>query len=405
MKILHNKTITDVPYITACGIKSGVKKSGKKDLSIIYSQVKACAAAVFTTNKVKAAPILLNMGNIKSDNIQAIVINSGIANACTGDTGYKNAKIMAETAANCLNINPSEVLVQSTGIIGKQLPMELIVPGIEKACSYLSKDGGNDASIAIMTTDTFQKTFTVEFEIQGKPIIMSGIAKGSGMIHPNMATMLSSIVTNANISKEILHKALKSSVEKSYNMISVDGDTSTNDMVTILANKTAGNTLINCTDKNYEIFKEALDFVNITLAKMIAKDGEGATKLIEATVLNAQTLENARKCAKSIICSNLTKCAFFGSDANWGRIMCAIGYSGADFNPYKVDIYLEDINDKLYIVKNGVGLEFDKNKAKEILSSNEIKVTVDLKSGTNCATAWGCDLSYDYVKINGCYTT
>lgn len=405
MKIIKDKTITDIPYIKASGISCGIKKSGKNDLCIIYSEKKAVAAATFTTNKVKAAPVQLDMEAIKSENTQAIVVNSGVANACTGEEGLKNAKLMAETAAKELNILPKEVLVESTGVIGPQLPMEKLIPGIKKGCANLSKEGGYEAAKAIMTTDTFLKTLTIEFELDCKKIIMSGIAKGSGMIHPNMATMLSFIITDANISKEMLDTALKDSVNKSYNMISVDGDTSTNDMCAILANGTAENKIIKEKDENYIIFKEALDFINTELAKLIAKDGEGATKLLEATVLNASSLTDARLCAKSVISSNLTKCAFFGNDANWGRIICALGYSGAEFDPLKVDLVFENENGKVQLMKEGFGLDFDEKLAKTILESEEINIIVNLNNGDYSATAWGCDLSYDYVKINGSYRT
>ncbi len=405
MKVLENKTITDVQNFLASGISGGLKKSGKKDLCVIYSTVKAVGAAVFTTNKVKAAPVLLNMESIENDNIQAIVVNSGNANSCTGKQGMENAIKMAKTAANCLGISPKEVLVQSTGLIGLQLPMDKIIPAIEKGCSMISSTGGSDAATAIMTTDTFSKTLTVEFEIDGKNVMMSGIAKGSGMVHPNMATMLSFIVTDANITKEMLNKAFRKSVDDSYNMISVDGDTSTNDMSAVLANKCAGNTLIDCEDEKYYEFKKALDFVNTELAKMIAKDGEGATKLLEVSVINGKDIKNSKLCAKSIIRSNLTKCAFFGADANWGRILCSIGYSGADFDPEKVDISFKGNSREIQIAKDGMGLPFDEKLAKEILLEDFVKVIVDLNDGKENATAWGCDLTYDYVKINGRYRT
>ncbi|WBW95698.1 bifunctional glutamate N-acetyltransferase/amino-acid acetyltransferase ArgJ [Oceanirhabdus sp. W0125-5] len=405
MKILENKTITDVQNFLASGISGGLKKSGKKDLCVIYSKVEAVGAAVFTTNKVKAAPVLLNMENIKNDNIQVIVVNSGNANSCTGKQGMENAMKMAETAAECLGLSPKEVLVQSTGLIGLQLPMDKIIPAIKKGCSMISPTGGSDAAVAIKTTDTFSKSIAVEFEIDGKKVMMSGIAKGSGMVHPNMATMLSFIVTDANITKEMLNKAFKNSVDDSYNMISVDGDTSTNDMSAVLANKCAGNTLIDSEDEKYFEFKKALDFVNKELAKMIAKDGEGATKLLEVTVKNGKDIENSKLCAKSIIRSNLTKCAFFGADANWGRIMCSIGYSGADFDPEKVDIFIKGCKGEIQVAKDGMGLPFDEILAKEILLEEYVNVIVDLKDGNKNATAWGCDLTYDYVKINGCYRT
>ena len=405
MKILKGKTITDVAKIKAIGISGGLKKSGKKDLCVIYSEAAAVAAAVFTTNKVKAAPIVINMEHIKSSNIQAIVVNSGSANACTGERGLINANIMAEITALELGIDKKEVLVQSTGLIGVQLEMEKVIPAIKKACSLISYDGGDDAAQAIMTTDTTKKDIAVEFELSGKKVTMAGIAKGSGMIHPNMATMLSFVVTDANISKEMLEKAFKSSVGDSYNMISVDGDTSTNDMAAILANKMAGNDFIDCENEDYIEFKKVLDYVNKELALSIIKDGEGASKLLEVEVLNAKTVRDAKKAAKGVITSNLVKCAFFGADANWGRILCALGYSGAEFEPKKVDITFIGNSKEVVIAKNGSGVSFDKKLAKEILLDEKINIIIDLKNGSSNATAWGCDLSYDYVKINGAYRT
>ena len=319
--------------------------------------------------------------------------------------GIKNANIMAQTAADTLGIDKKEVIVQSTGIIGVQLNMEKIVPAIKKGCSKLSSEGGDDAATAMMTTDTFEKKLAVSFEAGGKDITLAGIAKGSGMIHPDMGTMLSSLVTDLNISKEMLDLAFKESVGTSYNMISVDGDTSTNDMAMIIANGLAGNPKIESVNEDYEKFKEVLIYINTELAKLIAKDGEGATKLIEVEVTNAKDLENARKCAKAVIRSNLTKCAFFGADPNWGRILCAVGYSKAEFDPNKVDISFYSEGERIQIAKDGMGVDFDVKKAKEILLKAEVKVDIDLKDGQYSATAWGCDLSYDYVKINGAYTT
>lgn len=402
MKILENKTITDVPYFKAIGIHCGVKKK-RKDLCILYSEKKAVAAGTFTTNKVKAAPVVLNMENIKSCNTQAIVVNSGNANACTGDEGLTNAYTMATTAADCLGLSPKEVLIGSTGIIGVPLPMDIIVPGIKKACDSLSYTGGESAAEAIMTTDTFTKKITVSIEIDGKNILISGISKGSGMIHPNMATMLSFVVSDVNISKEMLSKALKDSVEDSYNMISVDGDTSTNDMVIAMANGSAQNSLIDNGNSDFIKFKEALDFVNKELAKMIAMDGEGATKLIEVSLYNAKTAKDAKSCAKSVISSSLVKSAFFGSDANWGRILCALGYSDGEFSPEKIDISFKNNVGIVQLVKNGKGLCFNEELAKDILDQKNINITIDLKDGEHSATAWGCDLTYDYVKINGAY--
>lgn len=402
IKILENKTITDVPFFKASGIHCGLKKS-KKDLCVIYSERKAVAAAVFTRNIVKAAPVLLNMKTINNNNIQAIVANSGNANACTGDKGYKDAELMAELTAQELNLSSSEVLVASTGVIGEPLPFNKIETGIKLACDSLSYEGGEDAGKAIMTTDTFLKKLTIEFEIDGKRSMISAIAKGSGMIHPNMGTMLSFIATDANISKSMLSKALKESVEYSYNMVSVDGDTSTNDMVIVLANGACENELIDSESKNYDAFKAALHFLNIELSKMIAKDGEGATKLLEVIVNHSKTLEDAKICSKAVITSSLVKAAFFGADANWGRILCALGYSGANLNVNAINIFFSNQIGTIQICKNGGNIGFDETLAKNILEEEKITITIDLNDGEYSATAWGCDLTYDYVKINGSY--
>lgn len=402
IKILENKTITDVPFFKAAGVHCGLKRE-KKDLCVIYSEKKAVAAAVFTNNKVKAAPVLLNMKTIANKNIQAIVANSGNANACTGAAGYKDAEVMAELTAKELNLTPGEVLVASTGIIGEPLKFDKITKGIKMACENLSFHGGNDAGNAIMTTDTFQKKIAIEFNLGNKKAMISAIAKGSGMIHPNMGTMLSFVVTDTNISKVMLDKALKESVLDSYNMVSVDGDTSTNDMVIVLANGACENKLIDSEDGDYEIFKTALHFVNVELSKMIAKDGEGATKLLEVIVNNAKTLNDAKVCSKSVITSSLVKAAFFGADANWGRILCALGYSGADLNVNAINILFSNQAGNIQICKNGGNIPFDESLAKKILNEDKITITIDLNDGDFTATAWGCDLTYDYVKINGSY--
>jgi glutamate N-acetyltransferase/amino-acid N-acetyltransferase len=403
LKIIKDKLITDVPYFKASGVSSGIKKSGKKDLCVIFSEKESTAAAVFTTNKVKAAPVLLNIKNIKTAKIQAIVVNSGNANACTGKQGQEDASTMAELTASLLDISSDSVLVASTGVIGVPLPMNCIESGIKNACRSLSYDGGTDAAHAIMTTDTFSKSVTVETELDGKKILLSGIAKGSGMIHPNMATMLSFIVTDANISKVMLQEALSESVKKTYNMISVDGDTSTNDMLIILANGAADNKLIESKDASFDTFMEALDLLNTELAKLIARDGEGATKLIECTVSNAVSYIDACMLSKSVISSDLTKAAFFGNDANWGRILCALGYSGGNFSPDKVDIFFESKAGCIQLVTNGEPLQFCEETASAIMNEEYVKIKVDLNEGSFSATAWGCDLTYDYVKINGSY--
>lgn len=403
MKILENKSFTLVKGIKAAGISCGLKKSGKKDLCLIYSEEKGISAGAFTQNQVKAAPVLLSMKNVESENVQALIINSGNANACNGAKGYEDAVTTTELVAKNLNILPSEVLVQSTGIIGLPLPMDKLISGINNICPKLSKDGGEDASLAILTTDTFPKTVTVQIEIDNKTVTIAGIAKGSGMIHPNMATMLGNIFTDVNISKELLNETFKESIDNTFNMISVDGDTSTNDMCIIIANGAAENKLIDTKDENFKIFKDALNYVNESLAKLIAKNGEGATKLLEVSVSNGKTKKDSKLVAKSIITSNLTKCAFFGEDANWGRILCAIGYSKADLNIESIDIHLNSKEDSVQVVKDGAGLAFDEDYIKKILEEDKINILVDLKNGNHNAKAWGCDLSYEYVKINGSY--
>ena len=406
MDVIKNGTITDVKGFKAAGITAGLKKSGKKDMALIYSEYKAVSAAVFTKNLVKAAPILIDMENIKSENTQAIIVNSGNANACTGENGYINAKKMTEIIAEKLNLYPAEVLVESTGIIGVQMDMGKVTEGLEKIVGELSEDGGHSAGEAIMTTDTFPKNIAVKTNIDGKEVTIAGIAKGSGMIHPNMATMLSFLTTDASIDKKLLQKAFSESTGDSYNMISVDGDTSTNDMAGILANGAAGNSKIS--DENseaYKTFKEALDFVNKELAKSIAKDGEGATKLIEVTAKNARTEEDAKKVSKSVITSSLFKAAVFGSDANWGRILCAVGYSGAELIVDKIEIFIQGENQIIQVAKNGMGIEFSEKDVENILKEEKVGVIVNLNDGNYDATAWGCDLTYDYVKINADYRT
>ena len=406
MDVIKNGTITDVKGFKAAGITAGLKKSGKKDLALIYSEYKAVSAAVFTKNMVKAAPILVDMENIKSENTQAIVVNSGNANACTGESGYINAKKMTEVIAEKLNLLPAEVLVESTGIIGVQMDMEKVTKGLESVVAELSEDGGHNAGEAIMTTDTFPKNTAVKVSIDGKEVTIAGIAKGSGMIHPNMATMLAFLVTDVSIDKKLLQKAFSESTDDSYNMVSVDGDTSTNDMAGILANGAAGNTKI--TDENsegYKTFKEALNFVNKELAKSIAKDGEGATKLIEVTAKNARTMEDAKKVSKSVVTSSLFKAAVFGSDANWGRILCAVGYSGAELIVDKIEIFIKGENQTIQVAKNGMGIEFSEEEVEKILKEEKVGVIVNLNDGNHDATAWGCDITYDYVKINADYRT
>lgn len=403
MKINLDKTITHVKGFKAKGISCGLKRSGKKDLCLISSEKPAVAAASLTTNKAKAAPILLTQDHLASGYIQAIIVNSGNANACTGQEGLKNAYRMAKGVAEELRIPEDAVVVASTGVIGVQLPMEKIIRGIQEVCKDPSVEGGMEAAQAILTTDTFTKSIHVELELGGRMVSIGGIAKGSGMIHPNMATMLSFIVTDASISKEILDRAFKESVEDSYNMISVDGDTSTNDMAIILANGEAGNPSIQDEGEDYRKFKAALDVVNQELAKMIAKDGEGASKFIEVSLIHAPSKQVARVLARSVVSSNLVKAAVFGSDANWGRIMCALGYADIPCDLSKLDIFFENGQGKVQVVKDGTPILFDEDQAKDILDQSAVNILIDLKDGAYGAKAWGCDLTYDYVKINGSY--
>ena len=405
MKILENKFIEGVKGFKAAGMAAGLKKSNKKDLALIYTEKKAVSAGVFTTNKVKAACVLLNMENVKSENTQAIIVNSGHANACTGEGGLQDAKKIVEMTAAKLGLNPNEVVQASTGVIGVSIPMDIIEEGINKICDMVSEDGGNEAAEAIMTTDLVSKQITVEIELDGKKVLISGAAKGSGMIKPNMATMLSFVVTDANISKAMLDKAIKSSVKDSYNMISVDGDVSTNDMLITLANGAAENKIIDEENEDYKIFKEAFDFVNIELSKKIARDGEGATKLVEVEVVNAKDEESAKLCAMSVVSSNLVKAALFGCDPNWGRVICALGYSGGDFDPNKVDLSFKSPIGEIKVFEQGVNIAFDEAKASDILKDETIVLYADLNDGEYSAKAWGCDLTYKYVEINGEYRT
>ncbi len=389
------------------GMHIGLKKS-KKDLAVIFSDAPSTAAAVYTTNIVKAAPILwcqkLTENKTK---IRAIVVNSGNANACTGSHGYLHTEITAEAAAKFLGILPNQVMVASTGVIGVPLPIETILSGLKKACPLISSSEQNaiDAATAILTTDTFPKEIAVEIEIEGKPVRIGGIAKGSGMIHPNMATMLAFVTTDANISENMLNCALKETVADTYNMISVDGDTSTNDMAAVLANGEADNTLIEKEDENYYRFRDALYLVNRHLARQIIKDGEGASKFLEVVVKGAVSKPDAQLLAKAVISSNLVKTAFFGEDANWGRILCAMGYSGGYFDQSKTDISFESSAGSITLMREGLPIKFDEALAKKILKENEIRILINLADGDAQATAWGCDLSYEYVKINGEYRT
>lgn len=388
----------------ASGIHCGLKKSNlKKDLALIYSEVPAAAAGMYTKNKVKGAPIYITKEHLTNKKAQAIIINSGNANTCNGDDGLNKAKKMTCLQAKELKLKTDDVLVASTGVIGVPLNIDAVKSGIPLLTEKLSKNGSNDASLAIMTTDTFQKQLALEFYIDDKKVTIGSMAKGSGMIEPNMGTMLSFITTDLSISPELLHEAIKSSVNITYNRVSVDGDTSTNDMILILANGLAENSTITEKDENYYAFLEALTNLNTIMAKNIAKDGEGATKLLECQIIGASTEEDAVVLGKSVINSSLVKTAMFGSDANWGRILCALGYAKIDFDPEKVDVSFESATGSIKVCEAGSSLPFDEDDAKKILSENEITIKINLFLGDYDAYVWGCDLSYEYVQINGDY--
>ncbi|MBQ2735183.1 MAG: bifunctional glutamate N-acetyltransferase/amino-acid acetyltransferase ArgJ [Clostridia bacterium] len=390
---------------TANGIHCGIRKNRtKRDLALIYSEVPAHAAAVYTTNLVKGAPLTVTKQHIANGYAQAVICNSGNANTCNAN-GIEIAEQMSSLLANELKIQASDVVVASTGVIGQPLNIIPIASGIPTLVAGLSKDGGEAAAEGIMTTDTVKKEIAFEFTLGGKTCHIGGIAKGSGMIHPNMATMLVFITTDAAISAEMLQKALSTDITNTFNMVSVDGDTSTNDMVTVLANGMAGNDEIIAEGNDFDAFMTALNSVTVYLCRMIAGDGEGATKLLECRVDGAASLGVAKTVAKSVICSSLLKAAMFGADANWGRVLCAIGYSGADVDVNRVDVSFRSKQGEIAVCKNGAGVEFSEEKAKEILLESEIEILVGLNSGSFGATAWGCDLTYDYVKINGDYRT
>lgn len=388
----------------ASGIHAGIKKA-KKDMALIVSDVVGVGAAVFTTNKACAAPVLVSKQNIRQGMIKAIVVNSGNANACTGQQGLENAWKVAEVTAAELGVEKGNIIVSSTGIIGVPMPMEAVLQGISQAARELSYDGGICAAEAIMTTDLCMKKIAVAVEIDGRTVTIGGIAKGSGMIHPNMATMLSFITTDIKIDRGFLQSCLKEINNKTYSMITVDGDTSTNDMVGVIANGMAGNEQMNDSHPDKERFIEAFYYINEYLAKAIARDGEGATKFLEAEVINAPTVEDAQMAIRSILGSSLVKTAFFGEDGNWGRILCSIGYSGADYDMDKIEIFLSSEAGMLQIVKDGQGVGASEEKMLEILKCRDIKITADFHKGESNSKGWGCDLSYDYVKINGAYRT
>ena len=391
----------------ASATEANIKYKNRTDMAMIFSKVPAISAGVYTTNLVKAAPVLWDRKITDSEvDVNAIVINSGIANACTKDEGMEYCKQSAKKAASELGAEENSILVASTGVIGMQLPIEKICAGIESLSNSLeqSEKAANEAAKAIMTTDTVSKEIAIEFEISGKTVKMGAMCKGSGMIHPNMCTMLGFITTDVNISKELLLKALREDVVDTFNMVSVDGDTSTNDSLIILANGLADNEkIVNESSEEYKVFKSNLNCVTTALSKMIAGDGEGATALFEVVVEGAKTKETARTLAKSVVTSSLTKAAIFGHDANWGRILCALGYSGEKFDPDNMELYFESENGKILIYKDGVSVGFDEEKASKILSAKEVRALVKLNMGNFGATAWGCDLTFDYVKINADY--
>ncbi len=390
----------------AAGGSAGIKKGNTRDLAMICSNVPCAAAGTFTTNLVKAAPVKWDQHIVyECPKAQAVVINSGIANACTGEEGLENCRKTAEAAAEVLHVPEDAVLVASTGVIGQQLPVDKIEAGVAKLAPFLSgtREAAATAAKAIMTTDTKPKEVSVSFPVGGKTVTIGGMCKGSGMIHPNMCTMLSFLTTDAAISKQLLQKALSTVIADTYNMISVDGDTSTNDTVLLLANGLAENPEITEEGEDYQNFVRALFEINRVLAKKIAGDGEGATALFEVRMIHVDTVENAKILAKSVITSNLTKAAIFGHDANWGRILCAMGYSGVTFDPEKVDLYFQSAAGKIQIIRDGVAVDYSEEEATRILSEKEVTAIADVKTGDAEATAWGCDLTYDYVKINADY--
>ena len=405
MKIIEGG-VTAAQGFEAAGVEASIKYQNRKDMAMIYSRVPCRAAGVFTSNVVKAAPVLWDREVVEhAPYVQAVVVNSGIANACTGSQGYDCCKQTALKAAQALGISEEAVLVASTGVIGWQLPVDKIAAGVEKLAAVKADtpEAGQAAAEAIMTTDTVLKQAAVEIEIGGKKVTVGGMCKGSGMIHPNMGTMLGFVTTDIAISKELLQEALREDVVDTFNMVSVDGDTSTNDTLVVLANGLAGNPEITARNDDYDKFKEALHYIDTTLAKKMAGDGEGATALFETKVIHAATKQEARILSKSVVCSSLTKAMIYGHDANVGRIMCALGYAGVDFDPEQVDIYCESDEQRMQICKGGMLTDYNEEDATKILSAPEVRVIVDMKRGEESASAWGCDLTYDYVKINADY--
>ncbi|MBD5457624.1 MAG: bifunctional glutamate N-acetyltransferase/amino-acid acetyltransferase ArgJ [Lachnospiraceae bacterium] len=405
MKIIEGG-VTAAQGFEAAGVEASIKYRDRKDMALVYSRRPCVTAGVFTSNIVKAAPVIWDKEVVAhSSYAQAIVANAGIANACTGSQGYECCRQTAKIAAECLQISEDAVLVASTGVIGMQIPTEKIAEGVKKLAEQKADtiEAGKTAAEAIMTTDTISKQAAVTFEVGGKTVTLGGMCKGSGMIHPNMGTMLGFLTTDAAISKELLQEALSENVVDTFNMISVDGDTSTNDTLVILANGMAENPEIASKNEDYDKFREALNYVNTTLAKMMAGDGEGATALFETKVIHAKTREDARKLSKSVICSSLSKAAVFGHDANCGRFLCALGYAGVEFDPDSLEVFLENEEKRLLVYKDGVVTDYPEEEATQILSAPAVRVLVDMKAGDAEATAWGCDLTYDYVKINADY--
>lgn len=404
MKIINGSVCAPKGF-KANGIHCGIRHNRtKRDLALIFSQAPCTAASVYTTNLVKGAPLLVTKNHISNGVAQAVICNSGNANTCNAN-GIEIAEKMCDLISKELGIKSNDIVVASTGVIGQPLNIEPIKYGIPELVKGLSSDNANLAAEAIMTTDVVAKEIAIEFEVGGKICKIGGIAKGSGMIHPNMATMLVFITTDVKISSEMLNKALSSDIQETFNMISIDGDTSTNDMVTVLANGMAGNNEIVSEGADFDAFMKALNTVNVYLCRTIAGDGEGATKLLECSVTGAKSKNIAKTVAKSVICSSLLKAAMFGADANWGRVLCAIGYSGADVDVNKIDVEFKSNKGEILVCQNGSGVDFSEEKAKEILLEKEITIAVSLNDGEYSSTAWGCDLTYDYVKINGDYRT
>lgn len=398
--------VTAAQGFEAAGVEAAIKYQNRKDMAMVYSRIPCKAAGVFTSNVVKAAPVMWDKEVVAhSPYVQAVIVNSGIANTATGKQGYDCCRQTADKAAGLLGISADAVLVASTGVIGNQIPLDRLLAGVKKLAESKSDstEAGTLAAEAIMTTDTVSKQVAVQIDLDGRTVTVGGMCKGSGMIHPNMCTMLGFLTTDIAISKELLQETLSEDVIDTFNMVSVDGDTSTNDTLVVLANGMAGNTEITTKNDNYYKFKEALHYVNTTLAKMMAGDGEGATALFEAKVIHAKTKQAARTLSRSVISSSLCKAAIYGHDANFGRFLCALGYAGVEFDPEKIELYFENEEKSILIYKDGVATDYSEEEASQILASPEVRVLVDMHMGDAQATAWGCDLSYDYVKINADY--